>query len=77
MKYQQLDADTLAFEVHNHFGYKTLESWYYNPHSIVDKFWQELSYLLNGVNIEALKDAGKYIVETRQVLSINKLMEVE
>ena len=65
MKYQQLDADTLAFEVHNHFGYKTLESWYYNPHSIVDKFWQELSYLLNGVNIEALKDAGKYIVETR------------
>lgn len=63
MKYQ-LDADTLAFEVHNHFGYKTLESWYYNSHSIKDKFWQELSYQLNGVNIEALKDAGKYIVET-------------
>ena len=46
MKYQ-LDADNLAFEVHNHFGYKTLESWYYNPHKIVDEFWQELSYQLD------------------------------
>ena len=63
MKYQ-LNADALAFEVHNHFGYKTLESWYYNSHSIADKFWQELSYQLDGVNIEALKKAGKYIVET-------------